>query len=352
MTAETLRNEPQSAVWLRKTAVGGFPVFSLFQSLIVIAVAAVLPPLASATTFNVAAFGAKANGATDDTVAFQKALDDAGKAGGGVVDVPAGRYVIKGNLAVPAGVTLQGTFRVPPTLQRNKARELTGAVLMAYAGRGSEQTFEQEGPHVQDAEPVKSALLVGNQASGGFEAGNRAGKRTQLAANESASAGWTAEAKKHYCIAVGAEGDGRYLRGWHGRERTMRWSFAESLLRLPVVPGESYTLTLKLHVPKAALSPEAGLYLENKRLASLKAGVTTLTAELPLSRAGQLTLRVVCAGWIPTEHNPASNDDRTLGVQLFGITMRAKIAGKRVFQANTGEWKWHATKRSCNQPPV
>jgi hypothetical protein len=217
------------------------------------------------------------------------------------------------------------------------------------AGRAIVQgcTFEQEGPHVQVAEPVKSALLIGNQASGGFEAENRAGKRTQLAANESAPAEWTVEAKKHYCIAVGAEGDGRYLRGWHGRDAraagnnrpTSRWSAAESQLKLPVVPAKSYTLTLKLHVPKAALSPEAGLYLENKRFASLKAGVTTVTVELPPSRADQLTLRIVCAEWIPSRHNAASKDERTLGVQLSEITMRAKSAGKRMFQANTGEWK-------------
>jgi hypothetical protein len=554
--------------------------------------------------WNVKDAGAVGDGTTDQTAVFQRLLDEAGKAGGGVVDVPAGRYVIKGNLSVPAGVTLQGTFRVPPTLQRNKARELTGSVLMAYAGRGSEQgapfirlagnnaaiaglvitypewkqtdvppvpyppcvvaehaenvavqeclllnpyegiklihaarhlirnvtgypikrglyvdecydighienvhfwpfgvhykhddpyckwintqgvafelartdwhyvfntfcfgygvgykfsetkagsangnflglgadsceramvveqaqrpgllitngefvgrwgskdavcleigtnavgkvslvncsfwgpidrcvwmrspagqftasacnfvnwdvrgagspaiqldagraivqgcTFEQEGPHMQIAAPVKSALLAGNQASGGFEAENRAGKRTQFSANESAPAEWTTEAKKYYRVAVGAEGDGRYLRGWHGREGTRRWSFAESLLRLPVVPGESYTLTLKLHVPKAAVSSEAGLYLEGKRLTSFDPGASTLTAELPPSRADQLTLKVVCTGWNPSRVNKASNDDRTLGVQLSEITMRAKSAGERVFQTNTGEWK-------------
>ncbi|MFA6563081.1 MAG: glycosyl hydrolase family 28-related protein [Verrucomicrobiia bacterium] len=556
------------------------------------------------TRWNVKDAGAVGDGKTDHTVVFQRLLDDAGRAGGGVVDVPAGRYVIKGTLSVPAGVTLQGVFRVPPTLQRNKARELSGSVLLAYAGRGQEQgapfirlagsnaaiaglvvaypewkqtdvppvpyppcvlaqhaenvgienclllnpyegiklvhaarhlvrnvtgypikrgiyvdecydigrienvhfwpfgvhykhddpyckwintqgvafelartdwhyvfntfcfgygigykfsetkagsangnflglgadscqravvveqaqrpgllitngefvgrwgskdavcleigtnavgkvslvncsfwgpidrcvwmrspsgqftasacnfvnwdvrgagspaiqldagraivqgcTFDQEGPHVQVAKLVASALLIGNQASGGFEAENHAGKRTQLSANESSPAEWTAEARKNYCVAVGAEGDGRYLRGWHGRERAMRWSTAESLLRLPVIPGDPYTLTLKLHVPKAAVSPGAGLYLDGKRVASFKAGATNLTAELPPTSADHLTLKVVCAGWIPARLNPASNDDRTLGVQLSEITMRAKSAGKRLFQANTGEWK-------------
>jgi hypothetical protein len=48
---------------------------------------------------------------------------------------------------------------------------------------------------------------------------------------------------------------------------------------------------------------------------------------------------MVCAGWVQARVNPASKDDRTLGVQLSEITMRAKNAGKRVFQANTGNWK-------------
>jgi len=60
---------------------------------------------------------------------------------------------------------------------------------------------------------------------------------------------------------------------------------------------------------------------------------------LPPSRTDQLTLKIVCAGWNPSRVNKASNDDRTLGVQLSEIVMRAKGAGTRVFQANTGEWK-------------
>lgn len=565
--------------------------------------AMVTAPSATAN-WNVKDAGAIGDGATDHTAVFQRLLDEAGRAGGGVVDVPAGRYVIKGNLSVPAGVTLQGTFRVPPTIHRNTARELGGSVLLAYAGRGQEQgapfirlagnnavisglvisypewkqadvppipyppcvlaqhaenvgienclllnpyeaiklvhaarhlvrnvtgypikrgiyvdecydighienvhfwpfgvrykhddpyckwintqgvafelartdwhyvfntfcfgygvgykfsgtkagsangnflglgadsceravvveqaqrpgllitngefvgrwgsknavcleigtnavgkvslvncsfwgpidrcvwmrspsgqftasacnfvdwdvrgvgspaiqldagraivqgcTFAKEGPHVQIAKPVKSALLVGNQASGGFETENLAGKRTQLSANESSPAEWTTEAKKHYHVAVGTEGDGRHLRGWHGREGTRRWSTTESLLRLPVVAGESYTLTLKLNVPKAAVSETAGLYLDGKRVGSFAPGGTTLTAELPPSRAEQIVLKLVCAGWIPARVNPASKDDRTLGVHLSEITMRAKSAGKRLFQANTGEWK-------------
>lgn len=59
------------------------------------------------------------------------------RAGGGVVEVPAGQYRIHGALSVPANVTLQGIYRVPPTSQRGVITNLTDSVLFAYAGRGS-----------------------------------------------------------------------------------------------------------------------------------------------------------------------------------------------------------------------
>ena len=94
----------------------------------------------AATRWNVMDSGAVADGQADCTAVFQRLLDDAWQAGGGVVDVPAGRYAIKGNLKIPAGVTLQGIYRVLPTVQRNRqTRELAGSVLLAYAGRGQEQ---------------------------------------------------------------------------------------------------------------------------------------------------------------------------------------------------------------------
>jgi hypothetical protein len=50
--------------------------------------------------FNVRSFGAVGDGKTDDTTAFQKALDAAGKAGGGVVYAPRGNYFFTGNLTM------------------------------------------------------------------------------------------------------------------------------------------------------------------------------------------------------------------------------------------------------------
>ena len=77
----------------------------------------------------------------DNTQALQRSLNAAGEAGGGIVELPSGRFRFDGVLTIPAGVTLQGTYRVPPTIV-NKDEKPTGTTLLTYANRG-----------VYDAEP-------------------------------------------------------------------------------------------------------------------------------------------------------------------------------------------------------
>ena len=73
-------------------------------------------------------------GKEDSTAAFQAALDDA-KEHGGTVFAPAGRYLIRGNLVIPPGITLRGDWK-EPSPENPRA---TGTVLLAMAGRGSTQ---------------------------------------------------------------------------------------------------------------------------------------------------------------------------------------------------------------------
>ncbi len=80
--------------------------------------------------YTVTEFGARGDGITDDTLAFQWALTTLAKAGGGTLFVPAGRYAIRGNLVVPTRVTLRGDWAAPQA-----GRSVAGTVLMAYAGR-------------------------------------------------------------------------------------------------------------------------------------------------------------------------------------------------------------------------
>jgi hypothetical protein len=92
---------------------------------------------------NVREFGAVGDGRTDDTSAFQRALDAAHQAGGGTVHAPSGRYLFKGTLTVPDGVTLQGSFRcVPSNAGIRDAGEAkpgdVGTVFFVLCGRGQE----------------------------------------------------------------------------------------------------------------------------------------------------------------------------------------------------------------------
>lgn len=115
------------------------------------AVAAVLSIQAAASdsfALNVRDFGAKGDGVSDDTAAFQKAMDSLGKAGG-IVHVPVGNYLIKSHLTVPWNVTLEGVWKAPPIavkISRPKQPDmpqprigdtaLAGSVLLAVEGAG------------------------------------------------------------------------------------------------------------------------------------------------------------------------------------------------------------------------
>jgi hypothetical protein len=66
-------------------------------------------------TFSVRDFGAKGDGKTDDTAAFQKALNAAAEAGGGSVYAARGNYFFAGHLNVPRAVTLKGMWESVPS---------------------------------------------------------------------------------------------------------------------------------------------------------------------------------------------------------------------------------------------
>lgn len=87
---------------------------------------------AGAPAANVMDFGAVADGKTDATAAFQKALDSAAEKGG-VVFAPVGTYLIKGSLNVPQGVTLRGVWEAPHHADIGK-----GTVIYATGGAGDE----------------------------------------------------------------------------------------------------------------------------------------------------------------------------------------------------------------------
>lgn len=76
--------------------------------------------------------GVVGDGKTDDTAALQKALDTAG-ATGGEVYLPPGQYLVAGNLRVPTGVCLRGSWEMP-----HHGAYTKGSTLLLTAGRGEE----------------------------------------------------------------------------------------------------------------------------------------------------------------------------------------------------------------------
>lgn len=76
--------------------------------------------------------GAKADGTTDATAAIQDALDQASKKGGRVLLSP-GRYLVKGSLRIPPGVTLEGVMESPVW-----SEPLKGSIVLATGGRQQE----------------------------------------------------------------------------------------------------------------------------------------------------------------------------------------------------------------------
>ncbi|RXZ82005.1 carbohydrate-binding protein [Paenibacillaceae bacterium] len=83
--------------------------------------------------YNVQDFGATGDGVTDVTATFQMLLDSLDRLGGGTLFVPEGKYVIRGNLEIPKGITIRGEWSKPV-----KGQPIQGTILMAYAGRGNE----------------------------------------------------------------------------------------------------------------------------------------------------------------------------------------------------------------------
>ena len=227
--------------------------------------------------------------------------------------------------------------------QGSPAIDLEGGAAIVQAC-----TFGNMGTHVRIGEKVRSAIIMGNQSADGLIIRNAAGRRARTLGNDEDPVEWTPQARVHYRLAIGQEGDARWIEGMHGREslmignteRTYRWTHGDARLVLPIQPKRQYEVALTLTVPAAALASDAGVYLGQTRIIPFtKAGTFVLSGKLPATSADTITLTVRCKPWVPAELNPNSRDTRKLGVQLHSVLMKAASgAGSRVFECNTGRF--------------
>jgi len=114
------------------------------QPLIVLCLALIAVPFGRAgDSYSASDFGAVGDGKTDDTAAFQKALDTASQAGGGIVHAPRGTYYFAGQLNIPAAVTLKGVWESVPAHTGIRDRGMPkptddGTTFLVTGGAGKE----------------------------------------------------------------------------------------------------------------------------------------------------------------------------------------------------------------------
>lgn len=84
---------------------------------------------------NVYDFGAKGDGTSDDTGAFQAALNTAGNLGG-IVEAPEGEFRIDGSIVIPESTALQGSFLSVPSHAHYTPNK--GTVFLSYGSRSNE----------------------------------------------------------------------------------------------------------------------------------------------------------------------------------------------------------------------
>ena len=91
-----------------------------------------------------APYGCDPTGEKDSTAALQQAIYDCDKNGGGVVFLPAGKYLLTDTIDMPSGVVLRGDWQDPDAVQEGEALTY-GTVLLAKLSPLAEGAAVNEG---------------------------------------------------------------------------------------------------------------------------------------------------------------------------------------------------------------
>jgi polygalacturonase len=123
-------------------------------------------------TYSLLSYGAAADGRTNDREALQRAIDAAHAAGGGTVEVPAGRQVLTGSFALKSHVTLhlapgsrllasteQADYRAGVFIEAFAAEEIAITGTGTIDGQGI-KFMAEELPHIFRPKPWRPKLMV------------------------------------------------------------------------------------------------------------------------------------------------------------------------------------------------
>ncbi len=219
----------------------------------------------------------------------------------------------------------------------------TGAIVASKGRlivRGCQ--FAASGPAIVIGSAVRAAVVAENTQPGGIQVRNGIGARAQIGLNELPFALPAAQAE-HYRVKIGAQGDEDYVgTGWFGPEgaadvppglrpaiATARWAGAKSALRLPVLPGRSYTLRVWVSAPTGA-PPRTFAVDGGPSVALTRPGPQVVTLTIPARlTADKRAITVTISGptWTPARLQPPSTDSRALTARVFALEMTAGAGG-------------------------
>ena len=111
--------------------------------------------------FNVKAYGATGNGSTDDTASIQRAIEAALAAGGGIVYLPAGRYLLKGTVTNSRVdlVSLVGSGMGTNLLVNSNLGISLGSTSILLGGARGYHSGRIEGMHIRCSNQSRSIAV-------------------------------------------------------------------------------------------------------------------------------------------------------------------------------------------------
>ncbi|MBV9868996.1 MAG: hypothetical protein JO316_26925 [Abitibacteriaceae bacterium] len=243
---------------------------------------------------------------------------------------PGGAAVIHGNVQATFNTCHFADAAKPGVIVANRGH--VAVTNCSFAGGGAAVVLQPG---------ARAALITGNLQSGGLMVENGIGANAQVGMNEGPRE-YPVASLSHYRVKIGAAGDADFLgTGWYGSEQaqdgtealgpaitTARWTNGNAMLRLPVTPGQAYTL--KLTYTTRANTPPETVSVARGGSAPLVVGKTETTMlQIPAAATmNQHTVDVALRGqpWSPSVLYPGNNDTRELGVRVFVVEMQANGA--------------------------